>query len=119
MHRDEKVIPTNDVYSLAYLVYKLPEVSKWGFEGTPITLHIVYKQRGVAEDHSMILDPLEDMPRNARRRGRDGWTEIEMGEFFNGGGDNATVECSLRETSSDIPKSGLIVEGIDPRPKSV
>ncbi|KAM2711054.1 hypothetical protein EV1_031214 [Malus domestica] len=121
MPRDEKVIPTNDVYSLAYLVYKLPEESKWGFEGTPITLHIVYKQRGVAEDHSMILDldPLEDMPRNARRRGRDRWTEIEMGEFFNGGGDNATVECSLRETSSDVPKSGLIVEGIDPRPKGV
>lgn len=40
----------------------------------------------------MILDPLEDMSRNARRRGRDGWTEIEMGEFFDGGGDNATVE---------------------------
>ncbi|KAM2087318.1 hypothetical protein ACFX1X_031873 [Malus domestica] len=119
MHRDEKVIPTNDVYSLAYLVYKLPEESKWGFEGAPITLHIVYKQIGVAEDHSMILDPLEDMPRNARRRGRDRWTEIEMGEFFNGGGDNATVECSLRETSSDVPKSGLIVEGIDPRPKGV
>lgn len=80
----------------AYLVYKLPEESKWGFDGTPITLHIVYKQREVAADHTMILDPLEDMPRNARWRGRDGWTEIEMGEFFNGGGDNATAECSLK-----------------------
>ncbi|KAK6243003.1 hypothetical protein QUC31_009412 [Theobroma cacao] len=47
----------------------------------------------------------------------DGWMEIELGEFFNGEGDKA-VKMSLMEVKGHQLKGGLIVEGIELRPKS-
>lgn len=41
--------------------------------------------------------------------------EIELGEFYNDEGDDGEVEMRLREISDW--KSGLIVEGIEVRPK--
>ncbi|KAF7844812.1 putative F-box protein PP2-B12 [Senna tora] len=57
--------------------------------------------------------------RGARER-EDGWMEIEMGEFFigeNGDDDEGFVDCRLWETNGYI-KGGLLVEGIEFRPKS-
>lgn len=46
----------------------------------------------------------------------DGWFEIEMGEFrTDGAGDE--VEVVLMEFNGSSPKSGLVVEGIEMRPK--
>ena len=47
----------------------------------------------------------------------DGWMEIELGEFFNGEGDEE-VKMSLKEIKGHQLKGGLIIEGIEVRPKT-
>ncbi|KAA8538880.1 hypothetical protein F0562_025572 [Nyssa sinensis] len=53
-----------------------------------------------------------------KQRG-DGWMEIELGEYFNKGGDgeDGELEMSLMEVKGGGWKSGLVVEGIEIRPK--
>ncbi|CAN0914131.1 F-box protein PP2-B13 [Linum grandiflorum] len=46
----------------------------------------------------------------------DGWLEIEIGEFFSGECDEE-VKMSLKEVKGHHLKGGLIVEGIEIRPK--
>ncbi|KAA8548437.1 hypothetical protein F0562_000121 [Nyssa sinensis] len=48
---------------------------------------------------------------------KDGWMEIEIGEFFNVEGDAGEVEICLIEIKDLHWKSGLIVEGMELRPK--
>lgn len=50
-------------------------------------------------------------------RRSDGWMEIEMGSFYSGGGDEGEVEARFMEIQNNNRKSGLIVEGIEFRPK--
>ena len=48
----------------------------------------------------------------------DGWMELELGDFFNGDqGDDEEVKMSLREVKGYHLKGGLIIEGIEVRPK--
>ncbi|XP_062178222.1 putative F-box protein PP2-B12 [Alnus glutinosa] len=50
----------------------------------------------------------------------DGWLEIELGEFFNGGDDDdddGEMEMSVLEVKGGNWKGGLIVQGIEIRPK--
>ncbi|KAF8394142.1 hypothetical protein HHK36_020348 [Tetracentron sinense] len=47
----------------------------------------------------------------------DGWMEIEMGEFFNDRGEDGEVEMSLKEVKSGHWKSGLVIQGIELRPR--
>lgn len=47
---------------------------------------------------------------------RDGWFEIKLGEFYNDDGDDE-VEMSLKEVNCNHSKGGLIVQGIEIRPK--
>ncbi|KAF8369753.1 hypothetical protein HHK36_032223 [Tetracentron sinense] len=47
----------------------------------------------------------------------DGWMEIEMGEFFNDRGEDGEVEMSLTEVKDGNWKSGLLIQGIELRPK--
>lgn len=98
----------------AYPVYRLPE-SKSGFERAPIIMRVNYDQGVVMSVHSVIFDSPQGMPPGAWDRG-DGWMEIEMGHFFNEG-HNATLECSMMETSN--PKSGLFVKCIELRPNKI
>ncbi|XP_061363293.1 F-box protein PP2-B15-like [Gastrolobium bilobum] len=51
------------------------------------------------------------------QREDDGWMEIELGEFFSGEADQE-VKMSLMEVGYQL-KGGLIVEGIEVRPKQV
>ncbi|XP_030461255.2 F-box protein At2g02240-like [Syzygium oleosum] len=48
---------------------------------------------------------------------RDGWSEIELGEFFTKDGEDGEVEMSVLETKGGNWKAGLVVEGIEIRPK--
>ncbi|KAL8122028.1 putative F-box protein PP2-B12 [Apium graveolens] len=52
---------------------------------------------------------------------RDGWMEIELGEFYNdhGNDNNAEVEAALVATKMQNWKGGLIIEGIEFRPKGM
>ncbi|KAF9611185.1 hypothetical protein IFM89_027499 [Coptis chinensis] len=53
-----------------------------------------------------------------RERG-DGWMEIELGDFYNGQGEDGVVEMCLQEVKAGHWKCGLIVEGIEVRPKGI
>ncbi|XP_040958259.1 putative F-box protein PP2-B12 isoform X6 [Gossypium hirsutum] len=83
---------------------------------TPVELDVSIEGTAAGEVRSVILDPPRNMPQQAKER-VDGWLEIEMGEFFNGFENDRTVEFSLREDHDDQPKRGLIVQGIELRPK--
>lgn len=49
---------------------------------------------------------------------KDGWEEIELGEFNNGdGSDEKEVNMRLREVKGLRLKAGIVVEGIEIRPK--
>lgn len=48
---------------------------------------------------------------------QDGWMEVEIGSFFNEGCANNDVKMSLKEVKGAHLKGGLIVEGIEIRPK--
>uniref|UniRef100_A0A5B7BZE7 F-box domain-containing protein n=1 Tax=Davidia involucrata TaxID=16924 RepID=A0A5B7BZE7_DAVIN len=50
------------------------------------------------------------------REREDGWLEVELGEFYNDGSDRE-VKMSLKEIKGEHLKGGLIVEGIELRPK--
>ncbi|XP_052170322.1 putative F-box protein PP2-B12 isoform X3 [Diospyros lotus] len=47
----------------------------------------------------------------------DGWLEVELGEYFNEGGEERELEMSVMEVRGGNWKSGLIIQGIDIRPK--
>ncbi|XP_059665668.1 F-box protein PP2-B10-like [Cornus florida] len=47
----------------------------------------------------------------------DGWFEIEFGELYNKSGEDGELELCLQEVKSGSWKSGLILEGIEIRPK--
>ncbi|KAF8394144.1 hypothetical protein HHK36_020350 [Tetracentron sinense] len=47
----------------------------------------------------------------------DRWMEIEMGEFFNDRGEDGEVEMSLTEVKGCNWKAGLVIEGIELRPR--
>lgn len=68
--------------------------------------------KAVRASRSRVLD--ED--RGGGERG-DGWMEVEIGSFYNGECDEKDVRMSLREVKGVHLKGGLIVEGIELRPK--
>ncbi|KAK2658681.1 hypothetical protein Ddye_005214 [Dipteronia dyeriana] len=49
--------------------------------------------------------------------GGEGWLEIELGEIFVGAGEKKEVEMSVMEVTGGNWKEGLIVQGIEIRPK--
>ncbi|KAJ8753013.1 hypothetical protein K2173_008800 [Erythroxylum novogranatense] len=51
------------------------------------------------------------------RERKDGWFEIELGEFFNNEGEEGEIEMSVYEIKGGNWKGGLIVQGIEIRPK--
>ncbi|CAL9124144.1 unnamed protein product [Musa textilis] len=48
----------------------------------------------------------------------DGWLEAELGEFYNEEGEDGEVEMSLMEVKGGHWKKGLIIQGIEIRPKA-
>lgn len=58
---------------------------------------------------------MEDSTELLRRR-EDGWMEVELGEYFVKGGED-DLEMSVMEVKGGNWKSGLIVQGIEIRPK--
>lgn len=48
----------------------------------------------------------------------DGWMEAELGEFYIDEGEDGEVEMSLMEVRGGHWKKGLIIQGIEIRPKA-
>ncbi|XP_060671509.1 F-box protein PP2-B10-like [Ziziphus jujuba] len=107
----------------AYFVYKLDECC-WAFKNKPVEFRVYFEGEEEVHEHEhgggckVFLDPSEDEQGLCQFRD-DWWLEVEMGEFFNDGSeDNRVVVCSLMGTDNYISKGGLVVEGIEFRPKS-
>lgn len=61
---------------------------------------------------------VDDLQHKYPKEREDGWLEIELGEFFNQGGDDKEVEIGVNEVKAGDWKGGLLVQGIEIRPKS-
>ncbi|KAJ4968494.1 hypothetical protein NE237_015195 [Protea cynaroides] len=64
-----------------------------------------------AADQQLLQD------RQAPKDRGDGWMEIQLGEFVNEKGEDGDVEMSLMEVTGSSSKCGLIIQGIELRPK--
>lgn len=111
---DTRILSPQTTY-VACLVFKLAERNH-GFADRPVELRVDFEGRENGEGLSVLLDSRRNMALIPQDRG-DGWKEVEMGEFFNENGEDGSVLCSLKEVDNYHTKSGLIVEGIEIRPK--
>lgn len=111
---ETKILSPKTTY-VAYLVYKFA-TPRYGFEKKPVDLHVELEESDVGRTFRVFLDPSANIPQFSRERG-DGWMEVKLGEFFNEHGDDGKAICSLREVDNYTPKKGIIIEGIDIRPK--
>ncbi|GAU50095.1 hypothetical protein TSUD_28830 [Trifolium subterraneum] len=114
------VLSPNTQYA-AYVVFKL--IESRGFQDGPVELSVV-AEGGHSRTRDVCLDPnvegmlhprVEGLQRPSVRT--DGWLEIEMGELFNPSIENEEVQMNLMEIQSNWWKSGLLLEGIEVRPK--
>ncbi|CAK7336245.1 unnamed protein product [Dovyalis caffra] len=99
----------------AYLVFKFP-IFRHGFDMRPVKLGVHLEGSEVGVTRSVLLDPPANMHRWPLER-EDGWMEIEMGEFYNDKEGDGNIVCSVSEADSHNPKHGIIIEGIELRPK--
>ncbi|XP_038880073.1 F-box protein PP2-B10-like [Benincasa hispida] len=135
-----RILSPKTTYAV-YFVFRMRNCNYEGFNVHPADATV----RIIGTDNhgrrSVCLDPHLDNPRRWQRRQhapwsmrpppgpsldilglewpqerRDGWFEIELGEFENGDGDDE-VEIALMEVKSHSAKTGLVVEGIEIRPK--
>ncbi|XP_066339843.1 disease resistance protein RGA5-like isoform X1 [Miscanthus floridulus] len=94
------------------------------FQHFDLPINTAHRMQGTPPDiggSSDLSDSLEDEQeegavRYPRARG-DGWMEVTLGDFYNGNLDDGTIEIRLMEHRSLNWKSGLIVEGVEIRPK--
>ncbi|XP_057426274.1 F-box protein PP2-B11-like [Lotus japonicus] len=107
----------------AFLVFKIKHYS-YEFRDYPVELSLKNVCSGQSMTKNVCLwDPYLDGRRpHYRVEGlqcpsvrSDGWLEIEMGEFFNSGLEDEDLQMSVTEMQDY--KSGLILEGIEVRPK--
>lgn len=131
----------------AYLVFKSCANGTYGFEYQPCEASIVIAgsdtvERNVFLDakrgrrlryqivprfRTRLRNPIEaqveptvsvdDLHKYPKERA-DGWLEMELGEFFNEGGDGKEVEIGVYEVKGGGWKGGLVVQGIEIRPKT-
>ncbi|GAY35006.1 hypothetical protein CUMW_286130 [Citrus unshiu] len=111
---ETKMLSSKTNYA-TYLVFKFVETRE-GFETRPIEFDVYFEGNDTHKMHSALLDPPANMPQLSLNR-RDGCMEIGMGEFFNENGDDGAVICRVCE-SEPTPKCGIIIEGIELRPKN-
>jgi len=131
---DSKMLSPNSTYA-AYIVFKVapgaygldspyPETSVI-LGGSKSACHVCFDVSDRdADDSWLTLRPssrrsyLEIPPPHVLlpQERADGWMELEMGEFQNYEGEDGEVSISLMETSATI-KIGLVVQGIEIRPK--
>lgn len=120
----------------AYLVFKLQEEAL-GFDCYPVEVSLTLGVDKISTK-SVFVEPIfERRPRRRRlrhwymsevidlsvisglersKKRADGWLEIELGDLFNRYGEEE-LEMSIMEVKAGIAKGGLLVQGIEIRPK--
>lgn len=110
-----------------YLVYKLHEDAR-GLNSARTSIRFVNEIEEVPSDETNIVYPdtrtsAANRPNTEQRNGevsqrrKDGWMEIKTGEFETGARDDDEVETRFMSTGGYQVKAGLIVQGIEFRPK--
>lgn len=102
----------------AYLVIKHADEA-YGFDDTPVDVSVTFAGGGTASGFRNVY--LQRSPVDGARfpseRG-DGWMEVEVGEFYSDLGEDGEVQVSVKEVTYLNGKGGLIVQGIEFRPKA-
>ncbi|KAF8038854.1 hypothetical protein BT93_B1416 [Corymbia citriodora subsp. variegata] len=115
----------------AYLIMKISHRA-YGLDVMPSQSSIELQNEVVCTG-TAVLQQGHRESRNRRRPGvegeakvpmerEDGWMEVELGEFFNGGGgghNHEVVKVSFKEVKGYQLKGGLVIEGIEVRPKRI
>ncbi|XP_028774905.1 F-box protein At2g02240-like [Neltuma alba] len=106
----------------AYLVFKLTAHTK-GLKNKPAEVSIgiagnkskrfVYLVPREAQSRAI---PLENLNQQYPNKRADGWLEIELGDFFNEGIDDQELEMTVFKLTGKW-KRGLVIEGLEIRPK--
>ena len=115
----------------AYLVYKLMKEA-FEFDRPPLRASVGTTGGGGVYEQSVGLDlslpvvqqgqqdqvvlPQQQQHTSRLKEREDGWLEIELGPFFNRGGEDDELQFGLKEVKSFSVKSGLIVAGIEIMP---
>ncbi|XP_004230266.1 F-box protein PP2-B15 [Solanum lycopersicum] len=118
------MLSANTNYGI-YFIMKITDRA-FGLSSVPVETSVeIGNQKDV---HTATLDHRKDekdLPEGKQRYERvpykreDGWMEIELGEFLNSGDDDEDEEVtvSLKEVKGCHVKSGLVIEGVEVRPK--
>lgn len=126
---ETKMLSPNTAYS-AFFVFK-PR-GDYGFESLPINVSFNFIDE-LGDDemgHAMMMmntvylkrtltEPMLDRNCKISQMRDGGWFEVELGEFFVNTGENRQVEIRIFEVEEGGPKCGLVVEGIELRPKVI
>lgn len=118
-------IPTSrlspDTAYEAYLVFDLSDYVCYGFH-IPIEASVGIPGEESTKE-SIYLDPRIANSKcnhhcpNIKPREADSRLEVKLGEYFNKKGENRDVEITLKEVESGRPKCGVVIIGMEMRPK--
>ncbi|XP_026420005.1 putative F-box protein PP2-B12 [Papaver somniferum] len=105
----------------AYLVLKFKQ-DVYGFDDEPIKAKVEVVGRAGGnngEERCIYLSPNGGKGQYVARKRGDGWMEVELGHFYNEElEDDEEVHISVLETESLGAKYGIIVQGMELRPKA-
>ncbi|XP_030544853.1 F-box protein PP2-B15-like [Rhodamnia argentea] len=124
------MLSPNTLYE-AHLIMKISHRA-YGLDAMPCQASIQLKNQ-VVSTSAAILQRNHQASRDKQRPGtegaekvpmerEDGWMEVELGEFFNGGvgvDPHEVVKMSFKEVKGYQLKGGLVIEGIEVRPKRI
>ncbi|XP_040994338.1 F-box protein At2g02240-like [Juglans microcarpa x Juglans regia] len=120
---ETKILSPNTRYG-AYLIYTIGDQFN-GLE-KPVKLSVRFLDEircDFINAYLLSRTSMDDAPEEEDaqfpRDREDMWMEIEMGEFFNHDQVDRVVEMELRETEVLNWKSGLVIHGIEVRPKDL
>lgn len=84
----------------------------------PRRLSLLHSTRAANQPPPQMTFPV-DIDRRYPKPRKDGWLEIDLAEYFHKEGEKRELEISIMEIKGGHWKSGLIIQGIEIRPKTV
>ncbi|KAM1052238.1 hypothetical protein ACFX19_034276 [Malus domestica] len=112
---DTRILSPSTVYK-AYLVFMLSERARGFDRDDPSEVKIGFFGKEETSSKRTVFLGQE----RSRKKRPDGWLEVEIGEFFcPGEEDGGLMEMTCRDFDIHRMKRGLIVQGIEVRPKRV
>ncbi|EEF48347.1 putative F-box protein PP2-B12 [Ricinus communis] len=102
------------------IIYLDADTNLRGVRQEPLLLrtrHGLFGPSDIAEESETPEHSGNDGQQSGSKERGDGWLEVELGEFFNRDGNGEELEMSVLEVKGGKWKGGLIVQGIEIRPK--